>query len=134
MIIENDMIEKYIYGAEYIEKTDEGIIPHRFSREEELVYADKHPSNFGKTISSAGVKLEFVTDASAIKLVVNVSHPSSRSFFSIDFCENNKYIGCIKNYDKPDDLQGNPKISCHPNDSGFEYYARKAAAEIKKYI
>lgn len=100
-------IKSITQGAVYITEEDERITFHRFSKEEEILYSTTQFRD--KVYSTAGVQLEFLTDADSLYLEVETSPATSRTYFSVDVFVDGAVRGCIRNFDEnavPSDYTG----------------------------
>lgn len=94
-------------GAAYIEKK-EGILFHRFTKEQERIYLDARPQ-LTQIKSTAGIVLSFRTDSDFLELNISVEEATLRRFFSFDVFANGKLVGCLDNFgleEKTDYLEG----------------------------
>lgn len=105
-----DLYKSVTSGAEYFEKTDNGVIPHRFSESEERVYSELHPDYLKKCNTPAGIKTEFRTDARCLELIFNAREIMPRRYFAVDVFVNSERRGGIRNFDSPEQIQGNPTV------------------------
>lgn len=92
-----EQIRSLALGAAYIEQREEGVCFHRFNREEEPVY-EQSPF-YSKVFATAGIRLEFETDATALDMTVNAYAITSRSYFRVDILKDGQMLGGIQNYD-----------------------------------
>ena len=96
MKLSYDTICALAHGVEYIEKENGKIVFSRFSKQE------RECMSYGKdnSFSTAGVRLEFETDCTYLKISVCNEHsnPHNRNFYSYDIYCNDNMIGQIKNY------------------------------------
>jgi len=83
-------------GTEYIEKNNEAVEFHRFSKGEEEAYRDSWLSP--RTLATAGVKLHFRTDAASLSLKVVAESIGYNTLYAVDVFSNKKLVGQIKNY------------------------------------
>ena len=84
-------------GAVCVEQQTDGFHFSRFTKSEQDMYnqtkfADKHPS-------TAGISLEFDTDATALSLAITEQPASSRKYFAMDVFANGEYVGSIRNFE-----------------------------------
>lgn len=84
-------------GAAEAEERPEGLILHRFTREQRELYVRE--KKWEKETFMSGVRLHFRTDSRYLELAVNVSEGSTRSFFAIDVSVDGRVVGSINNYD-----------------------------------
>ena len=102
-----DKIKEITFGAERIIEQDGLINFYRFSKQEEELYSNMHPQFTYKTLHTAGVSMCFETDATAIKIAIDVVKDIKTStYFSLDVFLNNSYLGSIKNFNEEDDMSG----------------------------
>ncbi|MBR2465319.1 MAG: SGNH/GDSL hydrolase family protein [Clostridia bacterium] len=95
-------------GIEYLEKTENGFIPHRFSLDEERAYKEYRSDYYTKCLSPASVRIEFKTDAEALFISYNVKESSSRLYFATQVFVNGEYKGGNRNFNSTEEIQGNP--------------------------
>ena len=67
-----EKIKNITSGAERILEKDGFIQFFRFSEKEEQLYSKAHPQFLYKTFHTAGISMDFETDASAIKIDIDV--------------------------------------------------------------
>lgn len=96
-----EQIKSITQGAVDVIEDAGGIRFFRFNSEEMNFY--KPLDTYPKVFATAGVQLEFKTDAEGVKLAVSMSTASTRSFFSFDIYVNGEFFGEMKNF--PDDLE-----------------------------
>ncbi len=93
-----DDIRSFAFCVEYTEERDGTVIFSRFTKQQRnaLTYG------FGKSFLTAGVRLEFETDSSKLKIETSVddSNYEKRTFYSFDIFCNGLEIGHIKNFNK----------------------------------
>ncbi len=100
MNLELKDIKDITFGAADIEQSDDGICFYRFSKKELKFYSET--PYFQKAFASAGIVMEFITDAESLKLTIDVSEGSSRTYFACDFFVDDKFVGDIRNYTDSD--------------------------------
>ncbi len=88
-----NQIQSVTKGAVRVEEKNDTIQFYRFSKEQEELYRLRDSELYQKTFSSAGVRLEFVTDSTHLGLSVSVSPGCSRIFFNIEIFANGKKVG-----------------------------------------
>ena len=93
-----EQIKSVTQGAVYITKEDEKITFHRFSREEEDLYAKTQFRD--KIYSTAGVQMVFATDADSIYISVETAPATSRQYFSVDIFVDGEVRQHIQNFDE----------------------------------
>lgn len=84
-------------GAVCVEQQTNGFHFSRFTKSEQDMYnqtkfADKHPS-------TAGISLEFDTDATVLSLAITEQPASSRKYFAMDVFANGEYVGSLRNFE-----------------------------------
>lgn len=96
MKLSYDTICALAHGIDYTEKENGNVIFSRFSKQE------RECLSYGKdnSFSTSGVRLEFETDCTYLKISVCNEHsnPHGRNFYSYDIYCNDNMIGQIKNY------------------------------------
>ena len=101
-----EQIKKITLGAERVIEQDNLINFFRFSEQEEQLYSNLHPQFAYKTLHTAGVTMCFETDATSMKIDIDVVKDIKTStYFSLDVFLNNSYVGSIKNFND-DDMSG----------------------------
>ena len=93
-----EQIKAVTTGAEIVKEYDGGVRFSRFTEEQNHLYRNRTEACYLRSLSSAGIKLAFVTDSRNLKLRVNVSPGSSRKYFSVDVFVNGKSAGSIENF------------------------------------
>ena len=93
-----DAVRAIAFGTEYIIEENDNIIFSRFSDSERQALTYGHD----KSWSTAGVRLEFITDSQSLDISVSVkeSNPEGRNFYSFDVYNNDVMIGQIKNFEE----------------------------------
>ena len=98
MRLSYDTVSAIAHGTEYIIEENNKIIFSRFlnSERQTLTYGTD------KSYSTAGVRLEFITDSQSLDVSVSVkeSNPEGRNFYSFDVYNNDVMLGQIKNFDE----------------------------------
>lgn len=97
MILTPEQIKAVTQGAVRFWEQDGGVALSRFTEAEDALYAES--TFFIRRFASAGIQLEFRTDATALTLKVMTSAGSSRSYFSYDIFRDGEQIGTLQNYD-----------------------------------
>jgi len=98
MNITTDMIRAAARGISYISEEVDGVKLHRFNPDEENYYKTTKTDFYVKSLSTAGVKLAFYTDATALALTVNAEKGSSREYYSFTVRSDGKTVGYIDNF------------------------------------
>ena len=96
-----EQIKKIVKGTVRIVEEDGKICFRRFTDEQLNMYQEVNKDSFVKAFSTAGVRLEFVTDSKALALEAFVTGGSSRSYFNHDIYVNGAHL-----YSLGDDLDG----------------------------
>lgn len=99
MKLELSQIKDITTGAVRIEQIDQDIHFFRFTKHQEELYQARHAGFYAKSFSTSGVQLRFLTNSETLFLDVDVSHGSTRSYFTIEVFANGERVGVIKNYD-----------------------------------
>ena len=90
-------IKSITQGAASVEYSDGKYTFHRFHTLEEDLYA---PTQFrDKVYSTAGVQMEFLTDATELFLDIETSTATSRTYFSVDIFVNGALWDRMQNFD-----------------------------------
>lgn len=92
-----EQIKSITQGALRVWEQDGGVALSRFTEAEDALYAQS--TFFIRRFASAGIQLEFKTDATALTLKVLTSEGSSRTYFSYDIFRDDEMIGTLRNYD-----------------------------------
>ena len=95
-----EQIKDITVGAESVKKIDGKIAFFRFNDEELLAYSTT--AHVTKTYSTAGIQLEFITDAVAIRLAGSLAHGSSRLYYCIEVFADGNLAGDIRNFEYED--------------------------------
>ena len=96
-----EQINKIVKGAVKTLEEDGKICFHRFTDEQLDMYREIDAVVFRKAFSTAGVRLEFVTNSRTVTFEAFVSSGSSRSYFNHDIYVNGEHL-----YSLGDDLEG----------------------------
>lgn len=88
-----EQIRKIAVGAAYVDEIDEKIRLHRFTKDQEELYRGCSSDFYSKCFSTAGIRLEFVTNSTSLFLKTDVCSGSSRKFFSHAVYVNGEFIG-----------------------------------------
>lgn len=91
-------IKSITQGAAGIDQENGVITFHRFTAAEEAAYVNTEFRD--KIYSTAGVQLEFTTDADSLYLSIDTSPATSRSYFSMDILVDGAVRGRIQNFDE----------------------------------
>ncbi len=98
MQLDLEIIKSITQGAVYITQEDGLFTFHRFSREEEILYSTTEFRD--KVYSTAGVQMEFVTDADSLYLGLETSPATSRTYFSADIFVDGAVCKRLQNFDE----------------------------------
>ena len=91
-----EQIKSITQGAEIIKKND-GINFFRFTKDEQRIYSTTE--FYPKTFSTAGIRMDFITDGNELNLKIETKTATTRTYFSMDVFVNEKHIGSITNFD-----------------------------------
>lgn len=102
MKLSYEQVVSITQGAVKVERKENSIQFHRFTEEQEKVYAasEYHPKQY----ATAGVRLHFKTDSTRLFMKMKTSQGSSRKFFAHDVLVDGKFVGSLKN--KTEDCYG----------------------------
>lgn len=95
-----EQIKSITQGAAYLTEEDALITFHRFSPEEEVLYSKTQFRD--KVYSTAGVQMEFTTDAQSLYISIETSPATSRSYFSMDVFADGEVRKRIQNFEEKD--------------------------------
>ena len=85
MILSTELLKNYIKGALSIQTKDEWLSLFRFTEQQSRYYFEKSPDTlYLKSRTSAGMKLELITDADQISFDFRVFSTCGRTFYSFD--------------------------------------------------
>jgi len=101
MELNYEQLRSVALGAVYTEEREDGIRFHRFRPEEKRLYEQR--GLYPKLFATAGIRLEFETDAAGLEMTVNVSQVTTRSYFRVDVLKDGRILGGIQNY--PDTVE-----------------------------
>lgn len=111
MQLDLEQLRTVTTGAVSVTEEKDGFHFHRFTAAQEAYYA---PTPFQpKCLSTAGVRLEFVTDSASLYLRVNTASASTRQFFMVDiYCDGAPYdaFGNTNTAGEKLDAAGNPVV------------------------
>lgn len=96
-----EQINKIVKGAVKTVEEDGKICFHRFTDEQLDMYKEVNKDSYVKAFSTAGVRLEFITNSKTLALEAFVTGGSSRSYFNHDIYVNGEHL-----YSLGDDLDG----------------------------
>jgi len=96
-------------GADYVAEENGVITLHRFTKEQEELYKETNQDFYNKSLSTAGIRLQFKTDSKKLYLNVITSRGSLCSYFSVDVLINEEPIGYLDSFSDT----GNPKTSAN---------------------
>ena len=91
----------------------------RFTEEEAAMYA---PTGFAtKSRTSAGIQMEFDTDADFLRLAVSMTLAGSRNFFAFEIYRDGERIGLLRNFEDGDEQKDYIAIKYPVGDFEGEY-------------
>ena len=90
-----EQIRSVAIGAVRVEEHDGLIRLYRFTKAQEDAYKPHSEDFWNKTFSTAGIRLEFITDSKTLGISASVSSASSRKFFAIDVYANGEHVGRV---------------------------------------
>lgn len=93
-----EKIREITKGAVRIEEESDGIHFYRLTKGQEDVYKNIHSEFYQKTLSTAGVRMEFKTDSKTLFMKTKISESISRRYFSFDVFVNGETIGYLDNF------------------------------------
>lgn len=88
-------------GAERIEEENGKIRFFRFNEAQQELYRQRQALGL-RSRSTAGIKLQFITDSKTLALNVTAQPGSSRTYFAFDIWVDGKRIGSVDNYSDTD--------------------------------
>ena len=91
-----DQIRSVTRGAAYVTEEADGIHFHRFTPAQEEYY--RPTGHREKAFSTAGIRLSFLTDSTALTLKVQVAPGSSRTYFAHDLLIDGVPADSLDNY------------------------------------
>lgn len=86
-------IKAAAFGTVDIQSGTDGIRFYRFRKAQMDYYKENREDFFRKSKATAGVRLCFMTDSTALKVVYTLEQGSSRKFAHFDVCENEVLVG-----------------------------------------
>ncbi len=92
-----EQIKETVNGAVRIYEVNGAVRLYRFTTAQQELYKDKEGYN-PRVFSSAGMRLDMLTDSRNLFLKVNTKAASSRTFFSFDVFINGQYASSLDNY------------------------------------
>lgn len=98
-----EQIKSITHGAHKIWQEADGFHFSRFTEEELKLYSLTPYAQ--KSLSTSGIKLCFKTNSPTLKLSINVTPGTTRTYFAVEVWVNGKINGCIKNF-KDEELAG----------------------------
>lgn len=94
-------IQQITTGAEQIKEEDGKIRFFRFNTAQQELYSQRAALGL-RSRSTAGIKLQFITDSKNLTLCVSAQPGSSRTYFAFDIWVDGKRIGSVDNYSNTD--------------------------------
>ncbi|MBQ9486012.1 MAG: SGNH/GDSL hydrolase family protein [Clostridia bacterium] len=92
-----DKLKVITLGAVRVEETDGAVAFFRFTEEQQRFYATNKDGLYKKTFATAGVKMRFKTDGTALRLKYRARQASSRLFFAADVFADGAFRGGFGN-------------------------------------
>lgn len=93
-----DEIKTLITGAVRFKEENGGLVPLRFTREQEDFYQQRNRDFYRKCFCSSGIRMMFTTDSEHLFLKAEVATHSSRKYFSFDVFVNQAPIDYLDNF------------------------------------
>lgn len=93
-----NQLKQFATGVADIGQHNGCIMLYRFTKEQRELYKIRSKDFYEKSTSTAGVRLEFITDSTSLFLKVTTSRGSSRKYFSFDVAVNGRVVGYLDNY------------------------------------
>ena len=97
-------IKSVARGVVNVTEEADGFHFFRFSESEREMYSKTKFAS--RTDATAGVSLEFDTDATGLFLAITESSASSRKYFAVDIFVDGGYVGCLRNYEDGNKISG----------------------------
>ena len=110
-LTENE-IRQIIIGAVRITEENGAVTPYRFTVGQEELYRERWADFLLRSLASAGIKLSFETDSTALTLQVTVEPGSSRQYFSVDVFANGEVVGYMDNFNEADMVGNYVQTEC----------------------
>lgn len=98
MNVSFEQIQSIVKGVVRVVEKPEGILFYRFTEEQEKLYQMTNEGFYQKTFSTAGVRLEFMTNSEMLFLKCVTKSSTSRQYFSFDILVNGKAAGYLDNF------------------------------------
>ena len=126
MILNFEQIKAMTQGAEKVTYDGDTYKFFRFTDKEEASAPDMLMKY------TAGISIEFKTDAKSVKLKVSVSDPAIvRTYFSFDILKNSKLIGTIQNLPEEERVGNYTVIGCPLGTFEGEFMLGKGDGDVK---
>jgi len=93
-------IQSITTGAARIEEAANGFHFYRFTRQQEELYRNRSEDFYGKTFSTAGIRMRFRTNSQRLFFHVDTARGSSRSYFCFEVFVNGKKTDELKNFNE----------------------------------
>lgn len=129
-----EQISAICQGAVRSAKTENGVGLYRFTEEQEEIYKRVSEDFYKKSRATAGVKLCFETDSSALFLCVNVKRASSRQYFSIDVMVNGEPVGYLDNFSDIEIPQAYATIRCLQGKFSKQFALGEGTKQVCLYL
>ncbi|MBR6676905.1 MAG: hypothetical protein IKL24_06200 [Clostridia bacterium] len=134
MILEYSRIADIALGAHNVEIKKDGVVFHRLSPRQELLYKERTSSFYEKARSSSGIVLRFRTDSESIAFKVRVARGSSRKYFSFDLFVNGTFKKSFNNFEGADLSGDYTKIQLPLGEFSFGADLEKGEKEVALYF
>ncbi len=85
-------------GAQRIEETEKGLCFFRFNKAQEEMYKTYSAEFYGKSFSTAGIRMKFKTNSQSLKIGAKAYPKTTRYYFAFDIRVNGEFIGSVDNY------------------------------------
>ena len=93
MKLSHEQIKSITLGAAYVEEIEQRTVFHRFTKEQEEMYAGVKQEFYNKAFSNSCIRLEFETDSASLFLKTYLTKRSSRVYHSHDIFVNGRLAG-----------------------------------------
>lgn len=95
-------IRQIVLGAVRVEKIENYIHFHRFTKQQEELYKNRSERAHIRTFATSGIQIRFVTDSKVLFLKTAIECGSSRTFFAFDVFVNGVKIDTLDNFSDTD--------------------------------
>ncbi len=118
MKLKMETLQAISLGAVELEETEQGIVFHRFTKEQRDLYRVRSADFYMKALSSSGVKLSFRTDSKVFGMKGETVFAASRRYFSFDLFINGEKKKSFDNFSNITEEPNNSKCYSY---GPFEY-------------